>query len=198
MTTDPVRRARRPQRRHEVRRKAVEGEQGAEQGDDRALRRRQRSIRANSAFSAVTCISWTAYGRSSGSPRRSSPTRRTAVSASSRCVSSRTVRSSASPRPTRPGSSTSVPRVIHAAAVRVLDPWTLVLPDRPGNKLADTAENLTRHPGVGLVFLVPGLREVLRVNGDAFLSDDPELETNSRGRGWHFCRKIPDPKPTRS
>ncbi|MER7049106.1 MSMEG_1061 family FMN-dependent PPOX-type flavoprotein [Streptomyces jumonjinensis] len=60
-------------------------------------------------------------------------------------------------------------------AVRVLDPWTLALPDRPGNKLADTFENLTRNPAVGLVFLVPGLREVVRVNGDAFISDDPEL-----------------------
>ncbi|MFD3583085.1 MSMEG_1061 family FMN-dependent PPOX-type flavoprotein [Streptomyces sp. NPDC058683] len=60
-------------------------------------------------------------------------------------------------------------------AVRVLDPWTLAVPDRPGNKLADTFENLTRNPGVGLVFLVPGLREVVRVNGDAFISDDPEL-----------------------
>ncbi|MEU8971156.1 MSMEG_1061 family FMN-dependent PPOX-type flavoprotein [Streptomyces monashensis] len=67
------------------------------------------------------------------------------------------------------------PRGDPPGSVRVLDPWTLVLPDRPGNKLADTAENLTRHPGVGLVFLVPGLREVVRVNGDAFLSDDPEL-----------------------
>ncbi|MFJ3988181.1 MSMEG_1061 family FMN-dependent PPOX-type flavoprotein [Streptomyces sp. NPDC090032] len=60
-------------------------------------------------------------------------------------------------------------------SVRVLDPWTLVLPDRPGNKLADTFENLRRNPAVGLVFLVPGLREVVRVNGDAFISDDPQL-----------------------
>ncbi|MGW3012865.1 MSMEG_1061 family FMN-dependent PPOX-type flavoprotein [Streptomyces sp. NPDC001219] len=62
-------------------------------------------------------------------------------------------------------------------AVRVLAPWTLALPDRPGNKLADTFENLTRNPAVGLVFLVPGLREVVRVNGEAFVSDDPELLT---------------------
>ncbi|MFG2097466.1 MSMEG_1061 family FMN-dependent PPOX-type flavoprotein [Streptomyces sp. NPDC048612] len=62
-------------------------------------------------------------------------------------------------------------------AVRVLGPWTLALPDRPGNKLADTFENLTRNPAVGLVFLVPGLREVVRVNGEAFISDDPELLT---------------------
>ena len=60
-------------------------------------------------------------------------------------------------------------------SVRVLDPWTLALPDRPGNKLADTFENLSRNPAVGLVFLVPGLRESVRVNGDAFVTDDPEL-----------------------
>jgi PPOX class probable FMN-dependent enzyme len=60
-------------------------------------------------------------------------------------------------------------------AVRVLDPWTLAIPDRPGNKAADTFENLSRNPGVGMLFLVPGLREVLRVNGDAFVTDDPEL-----------------------
>lgn len=60
-------------------------------------------------------------------------------------------------------------------SVRVLDPWTLAIPDRPGNKLADTFENISRDPAVGLVFLVPGVREVVRVNGDAFLTDDPEL-----------------------
>ncbi|GAA4547604.1 MSMEG_1061 family FMN-dependent PPOX-type flavoprotein [Amycolatopsis samaneae] len=60
-------------------------------------------------------------------------------------------------------------------AVRVLDPWTLAIPDRPGNKSADTFENLARNPGVGMVFLVPGLRETVRVNGDAFVTDDPEL-----------------------
>ncbi|GLY69087.1 MSMEG_1061 family FMN-dependent PPOX-type flavoprotein [Amycolatopsis taiwanensis] len=60
-------------------------------------------------------------------------------------------------------------------SVRILDPWTLAIPDRPGNKLADTFENISRNPVVGLVFFVPGLREVLRVNGDAFITDDPGL-----------------------
>ena len=60
-------------------------------------------------------------------------------------------------------------------SVRVLDPWTLAIPDRPGNKLADSFENISRNPVVGLVFFVPGLREVLRVNGDAFITDEPEL-----------------------
>ncbi|GAB3569214.1 pyridoxamine 5'-phosphate oxidase family protein [Amycolatopsis endophytica] len=60
-------------------------------------------------------------------------------------------------------------------SVRILDRWTLAIPDRPGNKLADSFENISRNPVVGLVFFVPGLREVLRVNGDAFITDAPEL-----------------------
>ncbi|MYW96332.1 hypothetical protein G3I59_38415 [Amycolatopsis rubida] len=60
-------------------------------------------------------------------------------------------------------------------SVRILDPWTLAIPDRPGNKLADTFENVTATSSIGLVFFVPGLREVIRVNGDAFVTDDPEL-----------------------
>ncbi len=60
-------------------------------------------------------------------------------------------------------------------SVRVLDPWTLAVPDRPGNRTADTFENITRSPGVGMVFFVPGVRETVRVNGDAFVTDDPDL-----------------------
>ncbi|KPI08934.1 Pyridoxamine 5-phosphate oxidase, FMN-dependent [Actinobacteria bacterium OK074] len=60
-------------------------------------------------------------------------------------------------------------------SVRVLDPWTLAIPDRPGNKLADSFENIARNPAVGLLFFVPGVREAVRVNGDAFVTDDPEL-----------------------
>lgn len=60
-------------------------------------------------------------------------------------------------------------------AVKVLDPWTLAIPDRPGNKAIDTFRNLAERPGVGLLFLVPGLRETLRINGDAFVTDEPGL-----------------------
>lgn len=67
------------------------------------------------------------------------------------------------------------PRGDPPGSVRILDPWTLAIPDRPGNKLADSHENITKHPAVGLVFFVPGIREVIRVNGDAFVTDDPEL-----------------------
>ncbi len=62
-----------------------------------------------------------------------------------------------------------------AGSIKVLDPWTLAIPDRPGNKGIDTFTNLMERPGVGLVLLVPGLSETLRINGDAFVTDDPDL-----------------------
>jgi len=74
------------------------------------------------------------------------------------------------------------PRGDPPGSVRVLDPWTLALPDRPGNKLADSFENIERNPSVGLVFFVPGLSEIVRVNGDAFVTDDPDL-LHSLGAG---------------
>lgn len=60
-------------------------------------------------------------------------------------------------------------------SIKVLDPWTLAIPDRPGNRNIDTFTNLVERPGVGLVMMVPGLTETLRVNGDAFVADDPDL-----------------------
>ncbi len=59
--------------------------------------------------------------------------------------------------------------------VRVLDDETLLIPDRLGNNRADTIGNLLSHPGVGLLFFVPGLRETLRVNGRARVTTDPAL-----------------------
>ena len=62
-----------------------------------------------------------------------------------------------------------------AGSVKVLDPWTIAIPDRPGNRGIDTFTNLMERPGVGLILLVPGLTETLRINGDAFVTDDPDL-----------------------
>jgi hypothetical protein len=59
--------------------------------------------------------------------------------------------------------------------VRVLDDETLAIPDRPGNRRADTFTNVLRNPGVGLLFLVPGKLETLRVNGRARIVRDAEL-----------------------
>jgi len=59
--------------------------------------------------------------------------------------------------------------------VRVLDPRTLLLPDRVGNNRLDGMANLLANPRAGLLFLVPGMDESLRVNGVARLTDDPRL-----------------------
>jgi uncharacterized protein len=59
--------------------------------------------------------------------------------------------------------------------VQVLDDETLLIPDRLGNNRVDTIGNVLDHPGVGLIFFVPGLRETLRVNGKAQITTDPAL-----------------------
>jgi PPOX class probable FMN-dependent enzyme len=62
--------------------------------------------------------------------------------------------------------------------VRVLDERHLVIPDRPGNKRLDGLRNLLDNPHVGLIFLIPGREETLRVNGRAaIVRDDDVLES---------------------
>ena len=61
--------------------------------------------------------------------------------------------------------------------VKVLDPHTLLLPDSPGNNRLDTLENIIHTGKVGMLFLLPGMDETLRVNGTASLSvDTTDLE----------------------
>ncbi|WP_321865916.1 pyridoxamine 5'-phosphate oxidase family protein [Paraburkholderia tropica] len=59
--------------------------------------------------------------------------------------------------------------------VRVLDERTLALPDRPGNNRVDSLRNVVAAPQVGLLFMVPGVGEMLRVNGRARVSVDAGL-----------------------
>lgn len=59
--------------------------------------------------------------------------------------------------------------------VRVLDDRTLVIPERPGNRRLDTLRNLLQDPHVGLIFMIPGKRETLRVSGTARIVQDAEL-----------------------
>ena len=58
--------------------------------------------------------------------------------------------------------------------VLVVDDRHLLIPDRPGNKRFDGMRNLLENPGVGLLFLLPGSEETLRVNGRARIIRDPE------------------------
>ncbi|WP_291038168.1 MSMEG_1061 family FMN-dependent PPOX-type flavoprotein [Herbiconiux sp.] len=67
------------------------------------------------------------------------------------------------------------PRGDYPGFVRVLDERTIALPDRLGNKLADSFLNVLQNGHVGLVCFVPGMIETLRINGSAYITDDPEL-----------------------
>ena len=59
--------------------------------------------------------------------------------------------------------------------VLILDERTLLLPDRPGNRIADTLTNLLEDPRIALLFLIPGIGDTFRVNGRARIVDDAEL-----------------------
>lgn len=67
------------------------------------------------------------------------------------------------------------PRGDPAGFVRVLDEHTLLIPERPGNKIADTLRNLLTDPRIALLFLIPGVGDTFRVNGRAVITDDAEL-----------------------
>lgn len=56
--------------------------------------------------------------------------------------------------------------------VLVLDERRLVIPDRPGNRRLDNIQNILENPHVGLLFIIPGLEETLRVNGRAWITRD--------------------------
>ena len=64
------------------------------------------------------------------------------------------------------------PRGGEPGFVKVLDPHTLLIPDAPGNNRLDTLENIVSTGQLGLLFMVPGFDETLRVNGRAVLSTD--------------------------
>jgi PPOX class probable FMN-dependent enzyme len=67
------------------------------------------------------------------------------------------------------------PRGDPAGFVHVLDDHTLAVPERPGNKLADSLTNILDTGSVGLLFIVPGVEETLRVNGVGTITDDPAV-----------------------
>lgn len=67
------------------------------------------------------------------------------------------------------------PRGDEPGFVHVVDDTTLLLPDRRGNNLLDTLQNVLAKPEVGLLFFVPGVNETLRVNGRARIVTDPAV-----------------------
>lgn len=59
--------------------------------------------------------------------------------------------------------------------VRVLDERHIAIPDRPGNRRADSLSNIIETGKAGLIFLIPGIDDTLRMNGAAAITQDPEL-----------------------
>lgn len=59
--------------------------------------------------------------------------------------------------------------------VKILDAKTLAIPDRPGNQRADSMENILTNPKVGLIFLIPGKTETLRISGTAAIVNDTSV-----------------------
>jgi hypothetical protein len=76
--------------------------------------------------------------------------------------------------------------------VRVEDRNTLLFPDRNGNNLAFGHINIVGNPNVGLIFLVPGTGETLRVSGRATLFDDADLcaKLGARGKPAKLVMKV--------
>ena len=67
------------------------------------------------------------------------------------------------------------PRGDPAGFVAVLDDRTILLPDRRGNNRADSLTNVLENPHVGMLFMIPGVDETLRLNGRAKLTTDPAM-----------------------
>lgn len=82
------------------------------------------------------------------------------------------------------GESTVSPKGDHPGFVFIQDDLTLYVPERQGNKLLFSLQNIVDNPNVGLLFIVPGTTETLRVQGVAELTADEELcrKLSSRGK----------------
>lgn len=67
------------------------------------------------------------------------------------------------------------PRGDPAGFVQILDDVTLLLPERPGNRIADSLRNIVKNPHIGLLFFIPGVSDTFRVNGRATLTTSSAL-----------------------
>lgn len=81
------------------------------------------------------------------------------------------------------GEATVSPKGDHPGFVFIQDDMTLCIPERQGNKLIFSLQNIIENPHVGMLFIVPGTAETLRVQGIAELTDDEELCMKLSARG---------------
>lgn len=73
------------------------------------------------------------------------------------------------------GRADNSPRGEKPGFVQVLSDALIAVPDRPGNNRLDTFANVIENPAVGLLFMIPGVSEILRINGRGELRDDADL-----------------------
>ena len=81
------------------------------------------------------------------------------------------------------GALDASPRGDGPGFVEIADERTLLMPDRRGNNRVDSLRNIVADPRVGLMFLIPGVGETIRVNGTAEISVDPALLERFRAEG---------------
>lgn len=81
------------------------------------------------------------------------------------------------------GSCDLSPRGDPSGFVRILDEQTLLIPERPGNRIADSLRNILSNPHIGVLFFVPGITDTFRVNGRASIITDEELLAPSTVEG---------------
>jgi PPOX class probable FMN-dependent enzyme len=75
------------------------------------------------------------------------------------------------------------PRGDYPGFIRALSDGEIALPDRPGNNRLDSISNIVENPAIGLLVLIPGFSECLRINGHARIVVNPELLTQFEYQG---------------
>ncbi|EJL46459.1 phosphohydrolase [Brevibacillus agri] len=75
------------------------------------------------------------------------------------------------------------PRGDEPGFVKVLDERHVIFPERMGNRRVDSLLNILANPQVGMIFLIPGLEEVLRINGKATITKNAELLAAQNWKG---------------
>ncbi|WP_027446429.1 pyridoxamine 5'-phosphate oxidase family protein [Pontibacillus marinus] len=75
------------------------------------------------------------------------------------------------------------PRGDQPGFVYIHDQKHLVIPERPGNKRVDSMRNILENPHIGIIFMIPGTRETLRINGTARLIQDEDILKKMKAKG---------------
>lgn len=75
------------------------------------------------------------------------------------------------------------PRGDAPGSVIVIDEKHLVIPERPGNRRIDSLRNILSNSRVGIIFIIPGLEETLRINGQAFVIKDEKILDLMKAKG---------------